>query len=465
MSMEAGNHSLSRQAANRLSRMDYGDIPVSVVSHVKSLILDTVGTGIAASGTAWGRQLLSMGGLLSAGGACTAFGSDRKLGAVAATLANGSLAHALDFDDTYFAAIVHPSCCVVPACLAAAETGNASGRDMIVGAVAGYEFLLRVARAGLNNFFKDNFHTTGLLGPLGAAAAACRVMGLSAEQTSNAFGIAAGMGGGLLQTMREGNQVKALQAGYAAHGGMLAALLALEGVDGPQHIFEGELGLYQTYLGKDRYDLASLIKGIGQHWYSVEVAIKMFPGAHRHHFFVESALNLMKRHGLRVEDIVEIRCLTSEQHQFYNFSPAGYRPPNTHAAKFSVPFLVAAALRDGRINAATFTDETIRDEKLLDLASKVTYSVRDDAESPEGRGHVIIRLKEGGQVENVQSYIRGLPELPATREDLSFKFRDNVAGLMSESDARTVNDRITNVEKLERGFSLFDGVAFDVQYC
>ena len=460
MSMEAANPSLSRQAANRLTQIKYEDIPVSVVSHVKSLFLDTVGTGIAASGSAWGRQLLSMGGLLSAGGACTAFGSSIKLGAVAATLANGSLAHALDFDDTYFAAIVHPSCCVVPACLAAAETGNVGGRGMIVGAVAGYEFLLRVAHAGLNNFFKDNFHTTGLLGPLGAAAAASRVLGLSADKTSNAFGIAAGMGGGLLQTMREGNQVKALQAGYAAHGGMLAALLALDGVDGPQRIFEGELGLYQTYLGKDRYDLAKLIESLGQQWLSVDIAIKMFPGAHRHHFFVESALNLVKQHGLSAEDIAEIRCLTSEQHQFYNFSPAGYRPPNTHAAKFSVPFLVAAALRNGRINAATFTDETIRDEKLLDLASKVTYSVRDNAEAPEGRGHVIILLKEGGQVENVQSYIRGLPESPATKEDLWSKFSDNAAGLMRESDVKTVYNRIMNLETLEPGFRLFDGIAF-----
>lgn len=444
-----------QKMADYFSAVSYDDLPKSVIRHAKTLILDTIGTALGAASGDWGGQIVGAGGTMAGSGRSTILATGKRTGMVAAALTNGTLAHALDFDDTYFAAVIHPSCCVVPAALAAAEECGASGRELIAGAVAGYEVLLRVSHAGLNNFFKDDFHTTGLLGPLGAAAAAARTLRFAPGPMASALGIAAGLGGGILQTMIEGNNVKSLQAGYAAHGGVLATLLASAGVSGPREIFEGRLGLYQTYLGEDRHDISALTDGLGELWRTDRIAIKMYPGAHRHHFFVESARNLVAAHGLNPTDIAEIRCHTSAQHHFYNFTPAGYRPPNSHAARFSVPFLIAAALRNGQVGPDTFSEAAIRDTELLGLAERVTYEVRDGAEAPEGRGHVRIFMKDGTSHENIQSYIRGLPEYPASEEDIWLKFRDNARGVLAEVSIRDLYRRIMELEYLDDIGDLF----------
>jgi 2-methylcitrate dehydratase PrpD len=178
------------------------------------------------------------------------------------------------------------------------------------------------------------------------------------------------------------------------------------------------------------------------------IAIKMYPGAHRHHFFVESALRLKEEYGFSVSDIVEIRCFPSAQHQHYNFTPAGYRPPNSHIARFSVPFLIAAAMINGRIDVQTFSHESIANNEILSLASKVTYEVKLDAEQPANRGHVLIRLDSGQVLQNTQSYIRGLPENPATTEDLLVKFRMNVEPVLGSEQATYLADTILDLEKV-----------------
>lgn len=449
---------VSEQAAAFFSGLAYDDIPAAVLARTKLLILDALGTAIAAVPTVWGQESIGMAADLAGPADSTVLGAEHRVGAASAALANGCLAHALDFDDTYFGAIVHPSCCVVPASLAVAEARHASGQAMIVGAVAGYEFLLRVARAGQDNLFRDNYHTTGLLGPMGSAVASARLMDQDMMQMASTMGIAAGLGSGVLQSMREGQHVKALQAGYAAHGGVIAAKLAARQVKGPRRIFEGDLGFYRTYLGDGRYDLDAITEGLGNVWHTPDIAIKMYPGAHRHHFFVESVLKLKEMHRFDPDDVDEICCFPSAQHQHYNFTPVGYRPPNSHVARFSVPFLVAAALVEGQISVQTFSQQSIADQRILALAAKITYKVKEDAEQPARRGHVLIRLRNGQILENIQSYIRGLPENPASEGDLSTKFRMNAEPVVGSDQSAAILNAVLNLEAVPDVCSVLSGI-------
>jgi len=449
---------ISETAAVYFSRLTYGEIPPAAIAKIKLLFLDTLGRAIAGSQTGWGRSAIALAAGIGGDGAATVLGSATRTNAVAAALANGCLAHALDFDDTYFAAIVHPSCCVVPATLAVAEARNCSGKDAILGAFVGYELLLRVARGGRNCFFTRNYHTTGLLGALGASMASARILGLGAEASADALGIAAGLGSGILQPMREGQHVKALQAGYAAHGGVMASMLAAAGTQGPRQAFEGELGLYRTYLEEGSFDPALILDRLGQDCYTPDIAIKMYPGAHRHHFFVESVLHVVQRHGLVPEEISDICCVSAPNDVYYNFTPAGRRPPNAHLARFSVPFLIACALAKGRVTLASFSDAAIGDEALLLIAAKVSHVTREGAESPENRGHVIVTLQDGRSFENVQRSIRGLPDTPATEQDIRRKFEDNAAPVIGASQAAALAEAIVALEQQEAMCDLLSGV-------
>lgn len=445
---------LSEEIARFASSLEFDDIPEDVRAKVKCLLLDTLGTAIAAIGTQWGATAIGMAADGGGPAESTVIGGAGRVGVANAVLANGCLAHALDFDDTYFGAIVHPSCVVVPAALGMAEAQGRSGRDLVTAAAASYEVLLRVARAGQDNLFRENYHTTGLMGPMGAAVAGARLLGLDAERTAHALAIAAGLGGGILQSMREGQHVKALQAGYAAHGGVLAALLAGRGVPGPRRSFEGELGFYATYLSPGQFDLARLTEDLGAQWFALDISPKMYPGAHRHHFFVESALVLAREHGIDNARIEEICCVSSPTLHYYNFTPTGYRPPNAHVARFSVPFLVASALVGGGLGVHSFSEAAIADERILGLAAKVTYRVEEGAERPENRGRVEIRLSDGRVLENVQRYIRGLPENPATEADMRAKFAANAGTVLGEGQADRLADRVMRMEDIAKAGSL-----------
>lgn len=452
---------LSEEIARFVASLEPDDVPEDVRAKVKCLFLDTLGTAIAATRTAWGATSIGMAAGRGGPEESTVLGDGARVGIAGAVLANGSLAHALDFDDTYFGAVVHPSCVVVPAVLGMAEARARSGREMVAGAAAAYEVLLRVAHAGLDNLFRESYHTTGLMGPMGAAIAGARLSGLDAERTAHALAIAAGLGGGVLQSMREGQHVKALQAGYAAHGGVLAALLAEQGVSGPRRIFEGELGFYSTYLSPGQFDLAKLTEDLGTRWLTPDISPKMYPGAHRHHFFVESALVLAREHGIGGDRIEEICCVSSPTHHHYNFTPTGYRPPNAHVARFSVPFLVASALIGDGLGAHSFSAEAIADERILRLASKVTYRIEEGAERPEKRGHVVMRLSDGRVLENVQSYIKGLPENPATEADIRAKFAANAGPVLGGAQADRLADRVMRLEDLADARGLLADIGWD----
>ncbi len=369
-------------------------------------------------------------------------GGKAKVAAANAVLANGTLAHGLDFDDTRADAIVHTGCVAVTTSLAAGEAVGASGGAVLEAMIAGVEVMCRVGLAVPGKFHARSFHPTALSGSFAAAAAAGRLYGLTEEQLVHAFGICGSQASGVIQYLADGSWTKRFHPGWAAHAGVVAALLARAGFTGPERIFEGPQGFYQAFAGDyDALRMEPLLESLGKVWEVEHLTFKPYPCGSIAHPYMDCALRLRAQHGIRPDQIAEIHCRTAEGPVPRLWEPltAKRRPPNGYAAKFSLPYLVALMLVKGRAGPAGFTDEAVQDRTVLDLAAKVHYELDPAIDYPrQFAGHIRIGLTDGRVVEARQDHPRGGPDFPMTREELEAKFRGNVGLLMPEEKIEDV---------------------------
>ncbi len=360
-------------------------------------------------------------------------GGKAKVAAANAVLANGALAHGLDFDDTREDAIVHTGCVAVTTALAVGEAVGASGRTALEAMLAGVEVMCRVGLAVPGKFHARNFHPTALSGSFAAAAAAGKLYELTEDQLVHAFGICGSQASGIIQYLADGSWTKRFHPGWAAHAGVVAALLAQTGFTGPESVFEGRQGFYQAFAGSyDGPRMEQLLESLGKVWEVEHLTFKPYPCGSIAHPYMDCALRLRARHAIRPDQIAEIHCRTAEGPVSRLWEPlaAKRRPPNGYAAKFSLPYLVAVMLVKGRAGLAEFTDEAVQDEAVLGAAAKVHYELDPTIDYPrQFVGHLRIRLTDGRVLEERQDHPRGGPEYPMTREELEAKFRGN-AGLL-----------------------------------
>ncbi|MBI2907485.1 MAG: MmgE/PrpD family protein [Chloroflexi bacterium] len=452
-----GPRTYSEQLGDFVAGLTHEAIPAEVLQKARLHILDAIGLALAGCGTEWARAAMGVAEALGGPPESRAMGTRLKFPAPNAALVNGVSVHGLDFDDTYIPGQVHVSSFVVPAVLAMAEAKGASGREALAAAVAGYEASCRIARAsfdnstGRNEFLNRGFHTAGILGTLGAAAIAARIMKVDADTTATALGIAVSQSSGILQTQLEGTWTKTLHPGWGAHGGIIACYLAQKGFKAPRQIFEGELGFFRSYLGAGNYDLDALTRALGEKWEMLDISFKLYPAGHGTHFFLESALRLQKEHNLKPDDIAEVRCTVSPFRVHAHFEPRDqkYTPPNGYIARFGLPYLLAVRLLREDVGLDAFTDESIRDPKTLELASKVSYVVDPKADLSENKGHVVIRTKDSRTYENKQTVIPGTPELPATREQIERRFRLNGKDVLPPERLEAIIRGVNELEKLD----------------
>jgi 2-methylcitrate dehydratase PrpD len=247
----------------------------------------------------------------------------------------------------------------------------------------------------------------------------------------SAFGICGSQAAGIIEYLADGSWTKRLHPGWAAHAGVTAALLARAGFTGPETVFEGEHGFYAAFAGgHEPARLEALLASLGATWELSALTFKPYPCGSIAHPYMDCALRLRERHGLRPEQIAEIRCRTAAGPIPRLWEPlaAKHRPPNGYAAKFSLPYLLACILVNGRAALADFTDEAARDEERRAVAARVFYDVDPTIDYPRHFiGHVAVRLTDGRLLEERQDHPRGGPDFPMTREELVAKFRDNAA--------------------------------------
>ncbi|HUG35543.1 MAG TPA: MmgE/PrpD family protein [Candidatus Limnocylindrales bacterium] len=423
-------------AARRLARFALGlrlrDLPPAVVEQAKLLTLDTLGSCLASSTMDFGRAVIRAAETLGGAPQSSVVGSGARVAPANAVLANGTLAHGLDFDDTREDAIVHTGCVAVTSALAVAEAQGASGAAALEAAVAAVEVMCRVGLTVPGRFHARHFHPTSLTGSFAAAASAGKLLDLTEDQLVCAFGICGSQAGGIIEYLGDGSWTKRLHPGWAGHAGVVAALLAQAGFTGPDRVLEGEHGFYAAFAGgHDEARLTAGLDTLGRGWEISELTYKPYPCGSIAHPYMDCAARLRERHALRPEQIAEVRCETAAGPVPRLWEPlaAKHHPKNGYAAKFSLPYLLAVILVRGNAGLADFTDEAVQDETVLGLTRRVLYDLDPTIDYPrQFVGRVQIRLTDGRVIEERQDRPRGGPDLPMTMNDLAAKFRGN-AGL------------------------------------
>jgi 2-methylcitrate dehydratase PrpD len=263
-------------------------------------------------------------------------------------------------------------------------------------------------------------------------------LGLDRKRSVDALGIAGSMAGGIIEYLAEGAWTKRLHAGWAARVGLHAARIAREGFLGPRTVFEGSHGLFFGFAHTSSGDFEALTGDFGGRWVMTDITFKPYATGTMNQPYIDCALRLA-RNGFAAEDVADVLCETAEGyvHRLWEPLASKHRPANDYAAKFSTPFNIAVAFVTGSTGFDAFTEKTVRDPRILALASKVRYVVDPNNPYPKAyTGHVRMTLRDGRVFEERQPHIRGGAQEPLSREDIERKFRSNVAyGGWSEAQA------------------------------
>lgn len=413
-------------------------LPAEARNRAVVLLIDLLGAGLYGSRTVPARIVHDIAVRRGGAGPAVVWGRGTSLPAAAAALVNGTQAHAFELDDYHLGAKLHPGAVVVPAVLSAATMRRRSAEDLLAAIIVGYEVMVRVSLAAdASNVRRRGWHLTGVAGPLGAAAAAGRVLGLDRRELLHALGIAGSFSSGLFAFSREGAMIKRLHAGRAAEGGILAAELALDGFTGPSEVLEAEDGgLLQAI--SDRGDPGRLVAGLGRRLAITEVAVKPYPCCGSLHSSVDVLLDLVGAHQVAADDIEEVAVFNAAvvgEQCGYVYSGAG----GVLEAQMSMQYCLAVAAVDRRLSTDQFTQERRQDPEVLDLARRVTFRLDQDIDQayPERfPARVRLGLRSGQVLEGCSDAPSGSPEHPYDVEAAATKFRDLSRGIM-DGDAQT----------------------------
>ncbi|MFF3214362.1 MmgE/PrpD family protein [Streptomyces sp. NPDC002886] len=468
----------ARLAAFAAGRVESG-IPPEIMADAAARTLDCLGNALGALGAHTGElsggspQAAALAMARTAGGAgeATAVGSGLRMPGDRAALVNGTLAHALDFDDTHLPSVLHPTAAVLPAALAAAEATGASGASLLTALAVGGEVCVRLGMASydpaLRNsvFFEKGLHATSICGTVGAAVAAGLLYGLSAAELAHAIGISCSMGAGVIEANRTGGSVKRLHCGWAAHSGVCAAQFAAGGVTGPPTVLEGRFGFLTAFLD-DRWTPGPLVAGLEEmdtvtNWQYARTVFKPYPSNHFTHPGIDCALAL-RRAGLRAEDVVsaELGVAAAPRRTIGEPHSEKVRPRTPYHAKFSGPYTVAAALlsdADGDgpgLGHADFSAGAFTDPRRIALAERVGVVVDEqcDAEFPQTFSAVLRVTTRGGRVveSRVTSSLGG-PGTPLSQAQLAGKFRLNAEPVLGAAGAGRVVRAVRALAAAPRG--------------
>ena len=387
----------ARSLANWLQGL--GTLPAEIADDAKLRLLDTIGVASAAVDLPIGRAVRQAAAALGTGDQAGLIGGGRSTAALAA-LVNGTLAHALDFDDTHAASVMHPSAPAVAVALAMAEATGASGSRLLTGVAAGVELNCRLGLVAPGAFHEAGQHPTGVLGTISAALVAAWFLGLDADGMTHAAGIAGSQASGILEAYADGTWSKTLHPGWAAHAGIVAAQLAAAGFTGPQTVLGGRYGVFRAHLpGVEALAFDVLTDQLGVRWHMLESAFKLYPCAHSIHPFIEAALALAVPADAVEHVLLDVPAGFAGQ--IAEPRAAKVAPRTTTHARASVMYAVAAALQDGRVGMEHYTDDAIRRADLLAMAARVEHRTVPSASPIRFSGGLTITTKDGRCRRNV----------------------------------------------------------------
>ncbi len=409
-------------------------------------LLDTIGVTLAGSAEPAARSVQRV-VEHDGGGSCRALGTTLRTSPGNAALANGTAAHALDYDDMCFVSLAHPSAPLVAAALAAAELVGASGRALLDAYVVGFELEGRLGRAMNPRHYQRGWHCTSTLGTIGAAAAASRLLGLDVVAVGHALAIAASEASGLKENF--GTMVKPLHAGLAARNGIVAALLAQAGMTASSAAIDGPQG-FLAAMDSEHASLDPFTADLGARWEIVDtgITVKLYPSCAGTHPTLDALLDLKRRERFVAGDVEAIEIGVDPivpTILIYD------RPSSGLEGKFSMPFCAAAAMVDGRVGLDSFDAAHRAHPAIVALQARVSMRVDAtlNASAPAlTQARVTVRLRDGRVLTASADGARGYPAQPASDEELSTKFTSCAMLTLSASRAAEALTALRDVEAL-----------------
>lgn len=448
----------------------FEDLPAELVTVTKRQITDTLGVAVAArdaDGVVQLRELTSeFGGRPEA----RVWGSGIRVPAHDAARVNATMAHALEFDDTYEPAVLHAGVITVPVALTMADlrAGDepVSGRELITTVAGAVDAACRLARAGRPGTaaFETGWHNTALYGYFAAALVAGRLLRLSEQQLVSALGIAYHQCGGNAQAHLEGALTKRMGPGFGAHTGIFAARLAQRGVLGVAEVLEGRRGLYRQYFA-DSYSLDLLLGGLGTEFPGEQVSVKPWPSCRGSHTAIDAALTLKTGAHLDAALIERVTVYSGPGEHAMLAAPVGRkrRPTTVVEAQFSVPWAVACALLDDTVGLANLTDEALRRKDVLEFTERIDTAQDDSLARPgggPGAARVEVLLRDGQILSQLSTDPPGGPQRPIGDDQLRAKLLDCLdVGRVPRSRAEQLAERLDVLEDLPDVTVLLDEVA------
>jgi 2-methylcitrate dehydratase PrpD len=423
-------------------------MPAEVVERARAGVIDTVGVILAGVDEPVTR--IAAGLVAEDGGAPVAaqLGTALRTTAESAALLNGVSGHALDYDDVSVSLTGHPSVVVLPAALAAAELAGATGTALLEAYVAGVEVTAKLGIAIGPAHYRAGWHATSTLGTLGAAVAAGRVLGLDAGRLAHALAIAVSMASGSRQNF--GTMTKPFHAGHAARCGLAAARLAGAGMTADTTAVEAPLGLFALLsFGEGRPDAVGPSLGRPYDLAAAGLSVKKYPCCFATHRAADAVLDLRAEHGIDPGQVDAVAVTVPVG----GVSPLIHDRPRTGLeGKFSMQYVLAAALLDGRVGLDAFRDEAVERPAAQELLRRVTVHEDPAIETganPIEEGHVTVdlRLRGGGSLTRQVIHPRGSPAEPLRPEDLAAKFLDCAVPVLGRERAEQALARLQAVER------------------
>jgi len=415
------------------------DIPAAARAAGHQAVFDNVGCMLAGAAQPHGRSIVAFADEEGRPGACTVVGTALRTSRSMAALANGTLGHALDFDDG--SGFSHASVNILPAALAVGEPLGVSGRELLDAYVIGLEVGTHLQRGGHYVQGLSGFHMMTIFGVMAATAAAARLLKLDVKQTVMALGIAGSSPSGVIQNF--GTPTKPLHAGMTARSGVMAARLAQQDWVACDSILESKAGWAAAFFGADRFDADAMVRGLGTEWTSTNsLLLKRYPCCGSIHGPLDSLLALMQEHGFAAHDVAEVEVAGLPAHSHVLFYP---QPTAAFQGKFSMQYSIATALIDGRIDVDSYSEDRLARPEFAETLRKVRIGIHtkwDGGRHGAAGMPVTVLLKDGRILtrSTERHRIYGKHGNPMVEDDLRAKFHRN-ALLVLEKAAVTEAQR------------------------
>lgn len=393
------------------------DIAPALRQEAKRSLLNNLGCGLGVARDPAVQTALAVMRNFSGAPVATVIGQGVRLDPMAAAFVNAIACNLLDYDDTHLATVIHPTAPVAPAVLALAEQRGFSGAAVLHAFLLGGEVECRIGNAVSPGHYARGWHITSTCGTFGAAAGCAKLLGLSAEQTWHALGIAASQAAGLVENLP--TAAKNVGVGNAPRNGMLAALLAEQGYKAAPAAIEGPLGFARAT--GDAADLTQIAEGLGSRWEIARNTYKPYPAGIVFHAVIDACLALREEVGPAPDAIASVTVAGDA----LLLARGDRAVDNERDARVSIHHSAALGLVRGRAGVADFEMPAVTDPALAAFRAKVRAVL--DETLPRGAATVTLHLVDGREIRRSVVHPRGSFERPMSDAELEEKFRANAA--------------------------------------